>query len=82
MKLERNKMNEKIKKTRRKMTVEEKKIRKEKKRRLEINIELSKYYSILGFHRIFDIEGDEDKSIRNTEVDFANKKIAEIEAKL
>ncbi len=64
------------------MTVEEKKIHKERKRRLEINIELSKYYSILGLHRIFDIEGDEDKTIRNSNIDFANQKIAELEAKL
>ena len=64
------------------MTVEEKKIRKEKKRRLEINIELNKYYSILGFHRIFDIEGDEDKSIKNADIAFADRKIAELEAKL
>jgi hypothetical protein len=75
-------MNVKEKRRRRKMTVEEKKIRKEKRRRLEINIELNKYYSILGFHRIFDIEGDEDKSIRNADIAFADQKIAELEAKL
>ena len=75
-------MNVKEKRSRRKMTVEEKKIRKEKRRRFEINIELNKYYSILGFHRIFDIEGDEDKSIRNADIAFANQKIVELEAKL
>ena len=70
------------KKKRRKMTEEEKKIRKEKKRIRELKNELSKYYAILGFHRVFEFEGDDDNSIKNADIAFANQKIAEIEAKM
>lgn len=65
-------------KVRKIMTIEDKKVRKEAKRILEINIQLNSQYSIKGFHRIFTYEGDEDGVIRKNEIKAADKKIAEL----
>ncbi len=75
-------MNEEINRKREKLTDEEKKLRRDKKRVREIRRELGEYYAILNLHQIYDIEGDDDKSIKDVNINYANKKIAELEAQL
>jgi hypothetical protein len=62
---------------RKKLTSKEKQQRKEMKRTREIKEKINSQLSILGFHRIFEYE-DDDENLKEKEVSEANKKIEEL----
>ena len=65
-----------------KMTLKEKRIRRERKRVREIKDQISRLSVIESFHRLFTYEGDEDGAIREAEVREADRKISELQKQL
>ncbi len=65
-----------------KMTIEEKRIRKERKRVAEINAKFLNLSAVKRFHRLFTNEGDMDGAIRDAEVKEADRKISELQKQL
>ncbi len=64
------------------MTIEEKRIRKERKRVAEINAKILNLSAVKSFHRLFTYEGDIDGAIRDAEVKEADRKISELQKQL
>ena len=64
------------------MTLQEKRLRKERKRVQEINTQILKLTAVKSFHRLFSYEGDEDGAIRDAELRDADRKISELQKQL
>ena len=60
------------------MTIEEKRIRRERKRVREINHQILRLSAVKSFHTLFTYECDEDGAIRDAEVREAERKISEL----
>ena len=65
-----------------KMTNQEKRIRRERKRVREINAQILKLSAVESFHRLFTYGGDEDGAIRDSELREADRKISELKKQL
>ena len=65
-----------------KMTNQEKRIRRERKRVREINDQILKLSAVESFHRLFTYGGDEDGAIRDSELREADRKISELQKQL
>ena len=64
------------------MTIEEKRMRKERKRVKKINAQILNLSAVKSFHRIFTYECDVDGAIREAEVSEADRKISELQKQL
>ena len=67
---------------RKKMSEQEKRELKARKRRLKLQELINSQYSIISFHRIFEYLEDTDHSIRSAEVKAAKEKISLLEKQL
>jgi hypothetical protein len=70
------------KKSSRKLSKEELKARRNKKRILEIKSELNKQYSIIGFHRVFTYLVENSNEIKDEEIKNANENILVLEEQI
>lgn len=64
------------------MTIEEKRMRRERKRVREINAKILKLSAVKSFHKFFTYEGDADGAIRDAELIEADEKISELKKQL
>jgi transcription termination factor Rho len=70
------------KKTSRKLSKEELKARRDKKRVLEIKSELNKQYTVIGFYRIFSFEGEDFIKRKEQDIKNANENIVVLEEQI
>lgn len=70
------------KKTNRKLSKEELKARRDKKRVLEIKSELNKQYTVIGFYRLFSFEGEDFIKTKEQDIKSANENIEVLEEQI
>jgi transcription termination factor Rho len=70
------------KKTNRKLSKEELKARRDKKRVLEIKSELNKQYTVIGFYRLFSFEGEDFIKTKEQDIKNANENIVVLEEQI
>lgn len=70
------------KKTSRKLSKEELKARRDKKRILEIKSELNKQYTVIGFYRLFSFEGEDFIKTKEQDIKKANENIVVLEEQI
>ncbi len=70
------------KKTNRKLSKEELKARRDKKRVLEIKSELNKQYTVIGFYRLFSFESEDFIKTKEQDIKNANENIVVLEEQI
>ncbi len=70
------------KKTNRKLSKEELKARRDKKRVLEIKSELNKQYTVIGFYRLFSFEGEDFIKTKEQDIKKSNENIVVLEEQI
>jgi transcription termination factor Rho len=70
------------KKTSRKLSKEELKARRDKKRILEIKSELNKQYTVIGFYRLFSFEGEDFIKTKEQDIKKSNENIVVLEEQI